>query len=166
MKYYRFKKNNLVYYQGYDLEQDCCIYKILSKGERIEGGGSYGPFPSFDECHFKSKKGLKNRMYEYLFEEKINKEYDEKEEHLKFFDEVLNTIKIEEAELIYPDKPCIIVKCEELDDPYECDAARTPMFYLDSMTKMEKMNFKYDYEVYSIKKNSKFKLEKKYSTYG
>lgn len=54
----------------------------------------------------------------------------------------------------------LIVKCEELNDQYECDANRIPICILDDY---EKYN-RFGYEIYAIKDNGSLKLIKNYET--
>lgn len=53
----------------------------------------------------------------------------------------------------------LIVKCEELDDGWECDARRTPMYITDNWKKKRP---KYPFEVYEILSSGSLKLIKHY----
>lgn len=58
----------------------------------------------------------------------------------------------------------LIMKCEELGDPYECDCDRTPLTMCENWQEWyheNKDTIKYDFEVYEFK-NNEFKLIKKY----
>jgi hypothetical protein len=64
------------------------------------------------------------------------------------------------------EKPCIIVKCEELEDQFECDAYRTPVKYLKSTKELESQNFDFMYEVYTINELGDIEFNEELSTYG
>ena len=51
----------------------------------------------------------------------------------------------------------LIIKCDELDDQCECDAARTPVCMTDNYSK-----YGYGYEVYELKSDGTFELVKEY----
>lgn len=55
----------------------------------------------------------------------------------------------------------LIVKCEELDDQYECDANRTPMFICNDWVTLK---LDYSFEVYRINDDNTFDLVKDYET--
>lgn len=54
----------------------------------------------------------------------------------------------------------LIMKCEELNDQYECDAYRYPVRICDKIPKQYK---KYGYEHYEIDSNGFLKLIKDYT---
>ena len=53
----------------------------------------------------------------------------------------------------------LIVKCEELNDQWECDAYRTPVYICDKIPNKYKG---YGYEHYEIHPNGSLKLVKDY----
>ena len=52
----------------------------------------------------------------------------------------------------------LIIKCYELDDPYECDAYRVPVCLSDSYDEYNR----YGFEVYRVLSDGTFELVKKY----
>ena len=54
----------------------------------------------------------------------------------------------------------LIIKCYDLDDPYECDAYREPVCLSDSY---EQYN-RYGFEVYEVLDDGTFKLVKDFRT--
>lgn len=57
---------------------------------------------------------------------------------------------------------CLIVKCDPLDDQYECDANRIPLFVYAETEAIEKYGDKFGYEIYSIRTDGMLELEKEY----
>lgn len=57
---------------------------------------------------------------------------------------------------------CLIVKCTPLDDQYECDADRIPLFICTETEAIEIYGSKFGYEIYSIRADGMLKLEKEY----
>jgi len=58
----------------------------------------------------------------------------------------------------------LIMKCEELNDQYECDADRTPMFLVDNWEEwFEKNHPTYQFEVYKFMDDGKAELVKPYA---
>lgn len=57
---------------------------------------------------------------------------------------------------------CLIVKCDPLDDQYECDANKTPLFICPEAEAIENYGDKFRYEIYSIRADGMLKLEKEY----
>ena len=53
----------------------------------------------------------------------------------------------------------LIVKCEALNDQFECDANRTPICLTD-----DKSKYGYGFEIYELQENNTFKLIKEYET--
>lgn len=53
----------------------------------------------------------------------------------------------------------LIVKCEVLDDQYECDANRIPLCITDDISEYE---HEYGYEIYEVKNDGTFSLVKNY----
>lgn len=161
MKYYKLKENDLIIY---DLE------KIITKKEKDFGnynGGLFGYVDTFKSSLCKSIEALKKEIYECYFKYEIDEDKDEILNACKLVDEIISRAGVEEYEIIYPDVPGIVVKIRELDDQYECDADRTPKLFLKSLTELEKINLEGElYEIYSINKKGKFKLEHKLSTYN
>ena len=57
----------------------------------------------------------------------------------------------------------LIVKCEELDDQFECDADRTPMMVTDNVKQwFQQTKPKYYFEIYEIQTNRTLKKVKDY----
>lgn len=54
----------------------------------------------------------------------------------------------------------LIIKCEELNDQYECDCNRIPFKMVDDCS-----SFGYGYEIYKLNKNNTFQLIKEYDSY-
>lgn len=57
---------------------------------------------------------------------------------------------------------CLIVKCDPLDDQYECDADRTPLFIRPEAEAIENYGDVFGYEIYSIRADGMLNLEKEY----
>lgn len=60
---------------------------------------------------------------------------------------------------IMDDKKYLIVECKELNDPYECDADRTPLGMTADISIWQQV---YGYEIYVLKTDGRFKLIKDY----
>ena len=52
-------------------------------------------------------------------------------------------------------KKYLIVKCEPLNDQYECDANRIPLCLVDNYTEYFSRN---EYEIYELQNNNTFKF--------
>jgi len=78
--------------------------------------------------------------------------------------ELLSKCPIIEEELELPNVPCVIVKCNELGDQWECDADRIPVLYFNSTKELKNFDPDYYYEVYVIE-NGKLILNEELSTY-
>lgn len=60
-------------------------------------------------------------------------------------------------------KKYLIMKCEELDDQYECDANREPMFLVDDWEEWYRKNHpNYKFEVYEFEDEEECTLVKQY----
>ena len=57
---------------------------------------------------------------------------------------------------------CLIVKCVPLDDQYECEADKTPLFICTEAEAIKNYGDKFGYEIYSIRADGLLKLEKEY----
>ena len=57
---------------------------------------------------------------------------------------------------------CLIVKCDPLDDQYECDADKTPLFIRPEAEAIENYGDVFGYEIYSIRADGMLNLEKEY----
>ena len=57
---------------------------------------------------------------------------------------------------------CLIVKCIPLNDQYECDADKTPLFICSEAEAIENYGDKFGYEIYSICADGRLKSEKEY----
>ena len=57
---------------------------------------------------------------------------------------------------------CLIVKCVPLNDQYECDADKTPLFICSEVEAIESYGDKFGYEIYSIRTDGMLKMEKEY----
>ena len=57
---------------------------------------------------------------------------------------------------------CLIVKCVPLDDQYECEADKTPLFICPEAEAIERYGDKFGYEIYSIRTDGMLKLKKEY----
>lgn len=57
---------------------------------------------------------------------------------------------------------CLIVKCVPLDDQYECEADKTPLFICSEVEAIENYGGKFGYEIYSIRADGMLRMEKEY----
>lgn len=152
MKYFKLKNDGIVVY--------CEEEVFMSHDEAIKAhkGGFFHSIGDLEEEKCISEEELHKKLCEIVFESKesINE---------KLINEIIKKAGIATFEIKFPDIPCIIVKCTELDDQYECDADRTPKFYLKSAKELEHLNYKFYYEVWLINKNGSLKRDKKLGNY-
>ena len=118
---------------------------------------------NLEDFKCKSLSDLKSTLFEYLVEGFDMYNCDDK--ILEVTEDVLNKIGYESFEFNYPDSPCIIVQCDELDDQFECVADRIPTLYLKSAKELETLKFNYHYEVYIINKDGTLELDKESGTF-
>lgn len=156
-KYFRLKKNN---YCLYNLEK---LYSSFDEAHKQHNGGLFGYIDTFEKSRCESIDELKNEIFNVEFASNVGKEKYSR--CWKLVEEIINSIGVETYSLKYDEKPCIIVKCEELDDQFECDANRTLISYLKSSKELEDKNYNFLYEVYLINKDGSIKLDKNLSTY-
>ena len=57
------------------------------------------------------------------------------------------------------EKVYLIVECEELNDPYECDADRQPLGMVNDISLLQRIR---GYEIYKLKPDGRFELIKDY----
>lgn len=157
MKYFKFKKNNACIY---DCEE---LYINEEDAHKEHKGGFFSCIPEFKQEKCKSIEELRNLLFDYQFKYNVSKDFYP--EAWKIVDEVIEKIGIETFSISYPNIPCIIVRCDLLDDQYECDACRTPIEYLDSAKELENKKYDFNYEVYLIKENGLLKRRKDLGTY-
>lgn len=157
MKYYKFKKNNacIVNCEEFFISED-----DAHKKHKVGFFSSINEFET-SKCH--SVKELKQELFEWEFKNNVSKDFYP--EAWKIIDEIIEKIGVETFEISYPDKPCIIVKVEVLDDQNECDANRIPIQYLKSAKELENKKYNFDYEVYLIDSNGLIKLKEDLGTY-
>lgn len=153
MKYYNIKEND--YIIGWIETEDKHYTPKLIK-EDLYNGYFIDYIPDFKNQFIKSKEDLIESFIRCLHSYGINND--------SFINDIINTIGIDEYEINYEDIPCIIVKCEPLEDQYECDASRIPTLYLNSMKDLETLSIDYLYEVWAIK-DGKLSYCEEYSTY-
>lgn len=118
---------------------------------------------NLEDFRCKSLSDLKSALFEYLVEGFDMYNNDDKISNIT--DAVLNKIGYELFEFNYPDSPCIIVQCDELDDQFECTADRIPTLYLKSTKELETLKLDYYYEVYIINKDGTLELDEKLGTF-
>ena len=152
MKYFKLKNDGIVVY----CEEE--VFNSHDEAVKAHKGGFFHSIGDLEEEKCVSEEELQKKLCERVFgnKESINK---------KLIDEIIEKAGIETFEINFPDVPCIIVKCEELDDQYECDADRTPIFYLNSAKELENKNYEFYYEVWLINKNGSLKRDKKLGNY-
>ena len=153
MKCYNIKDND--YIIGWVKTEDGHFDPKLLK-KNLYNGYLIDYLPDFKNQFIKSKEELIKSLINCLHDYDITND--------SFINYVINTIEIDEYEVNYEDIPCIIVKCEPLEDQYECDASRIPTLYLNSMKELETLNIDYPYEVWKIK-DGKILYCEEYSTY-
>jgi len=145
MKYYKLKENNACIYGGKKL------YTNEKDAHKEHLGGTFTRIQNFSRNKCRSIEELHNIICKYGFS--------------KHVDEIIEKVGVETFEIEFPDIPCIVVKCVELEDQYECDADRTPMFYLNSAKELEDKSYNFDYEVWVINKNGSIELNEELGTY-
>lgn len=152
MKYYKLDRNDI-----------CFNYEKLTTNKDDFENNHYDDFGDFSVYLCKSEQELLNTIINHfdLEDNPIDPKEMTKD---NFFKELFKLTKIVSFEIEHPDKPCIIVKCDPLEDQY--DAYKIPKLYLKSAKELETLNLSYPYEVYILnEKTGELTLNKKISTF-
>lgn len=150
MKYFKLKSDSIVVW----CEEE--VFTSCDEAIKARRGGFFDHIGNLEKEKCTSKEELRKKLREIVFESEVNE---------KLIDEIIEKAGIEIFEINFPDIPCVIVKCTSLHDQYECDADRTPVFYLKSAKELENLNYKFDYEVWLINKDGSLERNKKLGNY-